>query len=156
MQLQLPAIMDPAQLVNQYAHDGTRHPSRDKSLLALLALLVSCHCSTLSGQPPMMATPGPGFPPLVAANATARRIYHSSQTPGYTAWVGLWTMPGTGEITTNFIEAKGLYPNNASFSFPVLVTYLSTAFFHCRPSYPMIGRAGGQAMVLSYNACSVS
>ena len=31
--------------------------------------------------------------PLVAANFTERIIYHSSQTPGYTAWTGVWSMP---------------------------------------------------------------
>ena len=50
-----------------------------------------------------------GLLALAAANMTERIIYHSSQTPGYTAWVGLWSMPG-GEIMTNFVEAKGMYP----------------------------------------------
>ena len=59
---------------------------------------------------------------LAAANATNRQIYHSSQTPGYTAWCALWSMPTTGEITVNFVEAKGPYPTNATFSFPALST----------------------------------
>lgn len=46
---------------------------------------------------------------LAAGNVTESVIYHSSQTPGYTAWVGLWSMPG-GEIMTNFVEAKGMHP----------------------------------------------
>ena len=32
---------------------------------------------------------------LAAANATNRRIYHSSQTPGFTAWLALWPVPGS-------------------------------------------------------------
>ena len=30
-------------------------------------------------------------------------------------------MPG-GEIVTNFVEAKGMHPTNATFTFPVLAT----------------------------------
>jgi hypothetical protein len=64
---------------------------------------------------------------LSASNYTNRQIYHSSQTPGYTAWCALWSMPGNSTdaaevIMTNFVEAKGPSPTNATFSFPVLVT----------------------------------
>ena len=59
---------------------------------------------------------------LAAANATSHVIYHSSQTPSYTAWCALWSMPHTHEVMLNFVEAKGPYPNNASFDFPVLST----------------------------------
>ena len=61
---------------------------------------------------------------LAAANATNRQIYHSSQTPGYTAWCALWSMGGGAKevIMTNFVEAKGPSPTNATFSFPVLAT----------------------------------
>ena len=54
------------------------------------------------------AAPNPALQ-LAAGNATERIIYNSSQTPGYTAWTALWSMPG-GEIMTNFVEAKGMYP----------------------------------------------
>ena len=64
---------------------------------------------------------------LAASNYTNQQIYHSSQTPGYTAWCALWSMPGNSTdaaevIMTNFVEAKGPSPTNATFSFPVLVT----------------------------------
>jgi hypothetical protein len=50
---------------------------------------------------------------------TQGRIYHSSQTPGYTSWVGTWSLPN-GTIQTNFVEAKGCCAHNATFSFPLL------------------------------------
>ena len=56
-----------------------------------------------------------------AANYTDRKIYHSGQTPGYTAWVGLWTVPDDPTIImTNFAEAKGPKASTAVFTFPVL------------------------------------
>ena len=42
---------------------------------------------------------------LAAANATSHVIYHSSQTPSYTAWCALWSMPHTHEVMLNFVEA---------------------------------------------------
>ena len=62
-----------------------------------------------TGSAPSVVFAAPKYLALAAANATERIIYHSSQTPGYTAWTGLWSMPG-GEIMTNFVEAKGMYP----------------------------------------------
>ena len=35
-----------------------------------------------------------------------RRVYHSPQTPGFTCWVGLWTMPD-GSVMTSFTQATG-------------------------------------------------
>ena len=81
---------------------------------------------------------------LAAANATERIIYHSSQTPGYTAWVGLWSMP-SGEVMTNFVEAKGQWPMNASFSFPVLAT--SNGAEWTAPSKPVVGYSRGVAVM---------
>jgi hypothetical protein len=67
--------------------------------MLLLGLLLTSAWS-LSPEPSIM---------LAAGNVTERVIFHASQTPGYTAWVGLWSMPG-GEIMTNFVEAKGMHP----------------------------------------------
>jgi hypothetical protein len=36
--------------------------------------------------------------------------YHSPQTPGYTAWTGVWTMPG-GELMTAFAQVTGPIPS---------------------------------------------
>jgi hypothetical protein len=88
--------------------------------------------------------PHGGLLALAAANATERIIYHSSQTPGYTAWTGLWTMPG-GEIMTNFVEAKGMYPLNASFSYPVLATRNGAEWVV--PSKPVVGYSRGIAVM---------
>lgn len=40
----------------------------------------------------------------------ARQIYRSPQTPGYSAWVGLWNLPN-GTIQADFVQATG--PTNA-------------------------------------------
>ena len=93
------------------------------------------------GHPTAAAAP---LPPLVAANVTAAPIYHSSQTPGYTAWCALWRMP-SGEIMTNFIEAKGPYPGNASFTFPVLTTTNGSAW--SAPKRPVVGFSRGIAVM---------
>ena len=93
------------------------------------------------GHPTAAAAP---LPPLVAANVTAAPIYHSSQTPGYTAWCALWRMP-SGEIMTNFIEAKGAYPGNASFTFPVLTTTNGSAW--SAPKRPVVGFSRGIAVM---------
>ena len=85
-----------------------------------------------------------GLLALAAANATERIIYHSSQTPGYTAWTGVWSMPG-GEIMTNFVEAKGMYPLNATFSFPVLATINGAEW--AVPSKPVVGYSRGIAVM---------
>ena len=36
----------------------------------------------------------------------ANQIYHSPQTPGYTAWAGVWNLPN-GTIQTDFVQATG-------------------------------------------------
>ena len=58
-------------------------------------------------------------PAVVVSSYTSGRIYHSKQTPGYTSWVGLWSLPN-GTIQTNFVEATGCCAHNATFDFPVL------------------------------------
>ncbi|HEX5910881.1 MAG TPA: hypothetical protein VFY44_10325, partial [Thermoleophilaceae bacterium] len=53
--------------------------------------------------------PAPQKPPPPAIHAGQvkyRTIYHSSQTPGYTAWVGAWLMPDDS-LMTGFVEATG-------------------------------------------------
>jgi len=35
-----------------------------------------------------------------------RTIYHSPQTPGYTCWAGIWTMPD-GSVLVSFTQATG-------------------------------------------------
>jgi hypothetical protein len=39
-----------------------------------------------------------------------RQIYHSPQSPGYTAWTGLWTMPD-GRLMTGFAQVTGPIPS---------------------------------------------
>lgn len=41
-----------------------------------------------------------------AVEHSRRTIYHSPQTPGYTCWVGAWTMPD-GSLMTSFTQATG-------------------------------------------------
>ena len=54
-------------------------------------------------------------------------------------------MPPHGEIMTNFVEAKGMYPMNASFTFPVLVTKTGTQW--TRPDEPVVGYSRGMAVM---------
>jgi hypothetical protein len=53
-----------------------------------------------------------------AISHTQRAIYHSPETPGYTAWVGLWQLPN-GTIQTDFVQATGPQ-NNPVITNPVL------------------------------------
>ena len=46
------------------------------------------------------------------------QIYHSPETPGYTAWTGLWKLPD-GTIQANFVQATGPQ-NNPVITYPVL------------------------------------
>ncbi len=41
-----------------------------------------------------------------AADYARKTIYHSPQSPGYTCWVGAWTMPD-GSLMTSFTQATG-------------------------------------------------
>jgi len=43
---------------------------------------------------------------LTAIDHERRTIYHSPQTPGFTCWVGLWTMPD-GSVMLQFTQATG-------------------------------------------------
>lgn len=48
----------------------------------------------------------------------AKQIYHSPETPGYTAWTGLWKLPN-GTIQCDFVQATGPL-SNPTFTYPVL------------------------------------
>ena len=54
-------------------------------------------------------------------------------------------MPG-GEIVTNFVEAKGMFPTNATFTFPVLATTDGGAEW-VTPSKPVVGYSRGLAVI---------
>ena len=54
-------------------------------------------------------------------------------------------MPG-GEIVTNFVEAKGMFPTNATFTFPVLATTDGGAEW-VRPSKAPVGYSRGLAVM---------
>lgn len=45
-------------------------------------------------------------PRLVVTDFEERQIYHSPQTPGWTAWVTLWKLRG-GDVMTSFVQATG-------------------------------------------------
>jgi hypothetical protein len=46
------------------------------------------------------------IPSVHATGLQRKTIYHSPQTPGYTSWVGAWTLPG-GDLMTAFVQATG-------------------------------------------------
>lgn len=50
--------------------------------------------------------PALGDDALIAVDHQRTTIYHSAQTPGYTCWVGAWTMP-KGDLMVAFTEATG-------------------------------------------------
>lgn len=58
----------------------------------------------LSGGSNETAPPLP--PPVHAGAVKSDTIYHSPQTPGYTAWVGAWQMPDN-TLMTGFVQATG-------------------------------------------------
>jgi len=53
--------------------------------------------------PSVLVADGPSY---TAVDHARRTIYHSPQTPGYTCWVGAWTMPG-GDLMAAFTQATG-------------------------------------------------
>lgn len=71
------------------------------NLLALLAPAVWM----VTGAWPSAAQPVP-VANWVAAEHSRRAIYHSPQTPGFTSWVGAWSMPG-GDLMVSFTQATG-------------------------------------------------
>jgi hypothetical protein len=52
------------------------------------------------------ASAGDDSPHWVAKGFTRKTVYHSPQTPGYTAWVGAWAMPD-GSVMVCFTQATG-------------------------------------------------
>lgn len=50
--------------------------------------------------------PTAGADEFVAVDYNRQTIYHSPQTPGYTCWVGAWTMPD-GSMMVSFTQATG-------------------------------------------------
>ncbi len=56
--------------------------------------------------PPEEPPEEPPEPPVSGVDFERRPIYHSPQTPGYTAWVGAWTAPD-GSLLTSFPQMTG-------------------------------------------------
>lgn len=86
----------------------SRRLTRSQRLLVGLALIagpaIVAATLLLRGGEPKTTTP---LPPAVHAGAVKRQtIYHSPQTPGYTAWTGAWQMPD-GALMTGFVQATG-------------------------------------------------
>ena len=55
-------------------------------------------------------TPSAGADEFAAVDHQRRVIYHSPQTPGFTSWVGVWTMPDDS-LMTCFTQATGPFEN---------------------------------------------
>src|SRR5438067_7203785 len=71
-----------------------------RSIFTLLALI-------LASSPGALADQGTISPRnLVAVEHRRQTIYHSPQTPGYTCWTGIWTMPDAS-IMVCFTRATG-------------------------------------------------
>jgi hypothetical protein len=90
----------------------------DTAAWRMLITAVCCASATVGA-----AAPGPQGRPVLRVQAVEveeRVIYHSPETPGITAWVGLWQLPD-GAIQCNFeqITHEG---GPAVYSFPVLET----------------------------------
>ncbi len=56
--------------------------------------------------PPPPPAEEPPEPPVSGVDFERRLIYHSPQTPGYSAWVGAWTAPD-GSLLTSFPQMTG-------------------------------------------------
>jgi len=71
------------------------HPDFRRAALALLAVDLTFPSSA-----------GAVEPAITAVDYHHATIYHSPQTPGFTSWVGAWTMPD-GSIMVTFTQATG-------------------------------------------------
>src|SRR4051812_25351519 len=67
------------------------------------ALLGALLIASFMGGKPGAEEAAPGY---VVEQFARRTIYHSPQTPGYTCWVGLWSMPD-GSLMVTFKQATG-------------------------------------------------
>ena len=90
--------------------------SRLRRALIVLAFLAGPAAIVASWQlarpsAPPTATPPRPIPSIRATGLERRTIYHSRQRPGYTAWVGAWTMPDQS-LMTSFVEATGPVARN--------------------------------------------
>ncbi|MCX7426182.1 MAG: sialidase family protein [Planctomycetia bacterium] len=61
-------------------------------------------CATITTGPSLAAEAEGGS--FAAVGHTRQTIYHSPQTPGFTSWVGAWTMPD-GSVMISFTQATG-------------------------------------------------
>lgn len=86
----------------------SRRLTRALVVLAFLAgpaaILASWQLARPSAEP--TARPARVVPSIHAVDLERRTIYHSRQRPGYTAWVGAWTMPDQS-LMTSFVQATG-------------------------------------------------
>jgi hypothetical protein len=83
-----------------------RTAPRTKALLVavFLASAVLVFLSWRSGSE--HTAPAPELPSIHAVGLRQTTVYHSPQKPGYSAWVGAWTMPD-GSLMTAFVRATG-------------------------------------------------
>jgi hypothetical protein len=65
--------------------------------LAVLLVVASQALATLTEAAPMQ---------VIVREAERHTIYHSPQTPGYTSWAGIWTMPDGG-VMVSFTQITG-------------------------------------------------
>ncbi len=86
----------------------TRRPSPLARVLIALALaagpmvVVAALLLSRDSSEPQASLP----PPVHAGRVDSTTVYHSPQTPGYTAWVGAWLMPDD-TMMTGFVQATG-------------------------------------------------
>ncbi len=84
------------------------------TLVALAALLAGAGLwwvATVGDDAPGPTTQAPSIGPRVVGTDLKRKlVYHSPQTPGYTAWTGVWTAPD-GALMTAFTQATGPIPS---------------------------------------------
>src|SRR4051794_37275421 len=92
---------------------GTRtaRPRRTLIMAAIVlvgtAVIAIAWLSYSDTKPAPAPTPSiAGIPSVHAVDLRRTTLYHSPQTPGYTAWTGAWVMPDQS-IMTAFIRATG-------------------------------------------------
>lgn len=75
----------------------------------------------------------------------AKQLYHSPETPGYTSWTGLWTLP-SGAIQCSFVQATGPKAN-PTFTYPVLESTDSGQTWTRTANHVPIGYSRGMAIL---------
>jgi hypothetical protein len=107
-------------------HMRRRTARRLKRVLALLALVAGSVAVVLAWEPSSRSPPAPvsparPTPPIHAEGFQRRIIYRSPQRPGYTSWVGAWTMPDHS-LMVGFVRATGaVRPSDRLLTPPAIV-----------------------------------